>query len=703
MLLQAFLVGSFCLSPAFLGGLVTSTQRLSDCDSHTCKHHNGRVCSTSSEDGYRTLKCSMTHIYEGSDTLIEPDKESGECDCAALSDESHSCTTDGETLSAPKLKRDWDIGCDSSNKNCYYTDDSDSDQPVSPQLVEGVWNLSCDELGMNCVFTDGLGTPTRCNPLQKQDIERFDGANWTHLATCKDSGCRDIAGRASCESGRIVVNPRDETLTRRQLDPIFGPIDSRCEPINNTWIQVFDSRNWISAYRCRDEGLCINFEGSGACQMDKNVVETPIFISWPFPRFSERSDPPPPDFHSLYTRCRPLGEGAFTIIERQNPNGTMVLHYTCPVEGSCIDLEGIGACYLGFGHYDVPAANDTTNLTKPLKPSRMILRTRCNPKNSTEVQRWHTDKWALDGLCHPPYECVDFRGNATFAICTLPELVSKSVYMPWPLPKSANRILTGRNTRSTYKENKLSIWDDTDRVHKYTCEEPSHCGPNENWPHNGGCHCPWPEQIYLNQRQETENDSASDDNNPGVHERKEQGSAFPLDYGIMNSRRTSGHARRSSGDATGLAEDHLHMVKQDTERGLEQCNRVERSDERCKPGGSETVQKCMGSKHGGYYWRDRRQCSQRGRWCLEKGVSGYRHARCSKYHVARRAEDTHNDAFGEESCTQGQQACTFSFRTGEQTILLCELVDSGGLEWVKWKTCAPGQHCADSGDKAICV
>jgi hypothetical protein len=162
-----------------------------------------------------------------------------------------------------------------------------------------------------------------------------------------------------------------------------------------------------------------------------------------------------PGFLTYDTRCNPRG-----FNEVQRFNGTTWIHfYQCTFPGSCIDVDGHGACRSQGNVYDVPSANRTSiKQGEGINPLR--AKTRCNKSNASEVLQWEGQSWEPHGVCLPPYECYDFAGGADSALCVQPDAQYRRMWLPWPaLSRSTN---SGQITRckdlNTLEQFKNSAW-----------------------------------------------------------------------------------------------------------------------------------------------------------------------------------------------------------------------------------------------------
>ncbi|KAF1999766.1 hypothetical protein P154DRAFT_213426 [Amniculicola lignicola CBS 123094] len=147
------------------------------------------------------------------------------------------------------------------------------------------------------------------------------------------------------------------------------------------------------------------------------------------------------DLHNKDTRCNPSN-----MNEVQRFDGkTWIPHYTCPHPQSCKDVNGIGACHIGNGVYQVPAANESTIRSggqipqPPWQPND-----RCNPNNASQSLGWNGTAWYLNGVCTAPFVCHDFEPDQGFTICAPPNSInSKTVVLPAPVTGPDSGVTSG--------------------------------------------------------------------------------------------------------------------------------------------------------------------------------------------------------------------------------------------------------------------
>jgi hypothetical protein len=111
--------------------------------------------------------------------------------------------------------------------------------------------------------------------------------------------------------------------------------------------------------------------------------------------------------------------------------GGWAYFYTCTFEGTCIDVDGRGACRLNDNVYEYPAAN-YTSVKQGAQEFPFNIPTKCSEFNETEVLEWNGTNWAYSGVCLEPFICYDFDGEGDCAVCTVRDLASPSnVWLPW--------------------------------------------------------------------------------------------------------------------------------------------------------------------------------------------------------------------------------------------------------------------------------
>ena len=156
----------------------------------------------------------------------------------------------------------------------------------------------------------------------------------------------------------------------------------------------------------------------------------------------------------------------------QRYNGShWVHHFQCTYDGSCIDVDGHGACRLQGNVYELPSANRTSvQQGEGVNPLR--VKTRCNKSNSSEILEWQGSSWEPQGACLPPYACFDFDGGADFALCVHPDAQYRKMWLPWPnLSRSTNN---GRVARCKDEQTLEHFRDNTWTTYR-RCANTSHC------------------------------------------------------------------------------------------------------------------------------------------------------------------------------------------------------------------------------------
>ncbi|KAF2449837.1 hypothetical protein P171DRAFT_200559 [Karstenula rhodostoma CBS 690.94] len=320
---------------------------------------------------------------------------------------------------------------------------------------------------------------TRCSPNGRA-VQYLDGDTWTDVYACKaEAACVENEGQGGCRPDQDPLKPVVQDQYNEDdhaLPPVNKaaqaevPVQTRCEPLDETseFVQYLDptAQQWLRFYACG--GPCFQFPEYAACKeyTYKFVIPYPLTESISkrdtpqnlnthrLPRQAPQN-PKAPDFHTIDTRCNPLD-----LDEVQRYNGThWVHHFQCTFPGSCIDVDGHGACRLSDTVYELPSANRTSikqgEGVNPLRPQ-----TRCIKSNVSEVLEWEGHSWEPVGVCLPPYECFDFGGGADYALCVHPDAQYRRMWLPWPaLSRSTN---SGQVTRckdqKTLEQFKDNVW-----------------------------------------------------------------------------------------------------------------------------------------------------------------------------------------------------------------------------------------------------
>lgn len=375
-----------------------------------------------------------------------------------------------------------------------------------------------------------IPSDTRCNPHDTSKIQVFKHG-WYHAHDCsKPHSCIDISrtdypGRAGCDNGDgtyDVPDPYNWEPDFTKRDAIDGTsdvihFDSRCEPRGGNYVERFNGTNWVYEYSCPLSSPCIDLHGLGACQIGDGAFYVPAAArpkdddsdsgsDRNSARKLRRRDDAPPNLHSWDTRCNPHN---FTEIQRFDGTN-WVLHFACPSDDSCMDVVGIGACYLGMNHYLTPAANDTINPVKPLAGVPMVPQTKCDPSNSSAVLGWTVTGWELAGECAERMTCLDFEthefGENTavnnFAVCANKEMGKGGngpVWLPWT-PGSLANPQTSSQIRCKNKRELIRLERDAGWILDRACSDGWKCSNGANPPHLGGCYTDSIAKLKVYQR-----------------------------------------------------------------------------------------------------------------------------------------------------------------------------------------------------------
>jgi ferredoxin len=388
------------------------------------------------------------------------------------------------------------------------------------------FEVHCDPAGSDsrCVFIDdGLpvdfkGKPeydTRCAPNEDSIVERFNGQEWEVHHVCERGGkCFDVSGQGSCvwqHDGKSKVwmqfgphnhlqlahsksQVENRVKEKKHANDKAVRIDSRCTPGGFNSIEKFNGTDWNRVINCPIPDGCVDLGGFAACWLGGTTYYVPgaqhLHIP-PIPKRTFEQAPPPrePDLHSFDTRCNPKN-----LNEIQRFNGReWVLHWTCPVEGSCKDVNGIGACWIGQTHYILPAANSSTDTSKPLDPAKIHIHKRC--KNEKVVEMFTHTGWKEHTQCPEPFVCEDFQ-DAGIAVCVLPNAaVNKAVFMPQPPVDEKDDLgLRCLNERSVLQA--IDNHDGTFHHIKFDCPDNFRCYASQK---SGRAACMAPDLTYLNE------------------------------------------------------------------------------------------------------------------------------------------------------------------------------------------------------------
>ncbi|KAF2249368.1 hypothetical protein BU26DRAFT_595217 [Trematosphaeria pertusa] len=319
-------------------------------------------------------------------------------------------------------------------------------------------------------------TKTRCDPNDKpgRRVEQLVNGEWVPFYSCR-LACEEFPDFAACRerTGKYLVPhppPPRRSLAARAPISSHG-VSSQCSPDNPEEFHVFQDGKFLLYGNCPEDSLCREVDGWAKCDTNSGqwFPERPLSLL--------RQDSPAPDFHTMDTRCNPRNPS-----EVQRFNGqTWEHHYTCTFRGSCVDVDGHGACRLKNNMHEVPAANQSSvEIGEPSNPLR--VGTKCNKRNETEVLAWNGTAWASDGVCLPPYVCYDFSGTADFAICAKSGLGKDQIWLPWPSLTAP----TGPTTRCK-NEKVLQQFNGKKWVPYRQCKAGFHCSKLSDAPHNGGC------------------------------------------------------------------------------------------------------------------------------------------------------------------------------------------------------------------------
>ncbi|KAF9741703.1 hypothetical protein PMIN01_01242 [Paraphaeosphaeria minitans] len=288
-----------------------------------------------------------------------------------------------------------------------------------------------------------------------------------------------------------VLPPIQSTIAQKE-----GPVYTKCDSLDYTskFVQYLHptAQQWLRFYVCG--GRCFQFREFAACEeyTDKFVIpsppkeniskhDAPKDLDSHLLRRQKPHNPVAPDFHTIDTRCNP-----FDLNEVQRYNGThWIHHYQCTFLGSCIDVDGHGACRLQDNVYELPSAN-RTSIKQGEGENPLRVKTRCNKSNASEILEWQGHSWEPQGVCLPPFECFDFHGSTGFALCVQNDAQYQRMWLPWPeLSRSTN---SGQVTRckdhGTMEQFKDNAW-----VPYRRCNGIFTCQGVEGGP-NGGCAAP---------------------------------------------------------------------------------------------------------------------------------------------------------------------------------------------------------------------
>ncbi|KAF2652983.1 hypothetical protein K491DRAFT_26044 [Lophiostoma macrostomum CBS 122681] len=476
---------------------------------------------------------------------------------------------------------------------------------------------------------------TRCDPNDRSQVQRFDGTNWVHHYTCDiEDSCLDVNGQGGCRTGNKVLIPAKLDVPSDSAGPWNSEASSDPdEPsLEGLWSSLLDP------------SLGTNDQASPRIEREDVGSLRPTR---------------PHDLHSIDTRCNPAN---LTQVQRFN-GSDWELHYVCPFEDSCKDVNGIGACLLKGNHYLLPAANDSTDLTRPLDDPPIVAQSKCSATNDTEVLAWNGTEWAFDKVCLSPYTCIDFHGAAGLAVCALPGSLSKQVWLPWAVPpngtdsKSATTMCKGKR--------ELLHWNGTDWAHARACSDGWSCRVVDHPPHNAGCFSPGVARVLKQHRhlaarnhplfenawstagmRFSHGDDSDDD--PTSDVKKRLPPTFPKRLSKLNNLK----ARRVSSSATAepTLSDDVEVVYVDppaasptpiasppppaklpagdvSEDERERCDGPWVGVHRCHPSTNE-FQVCYGSRKRGGHWKKDGDCHKSGGFCVQKGKGMYQQAWC---------------------------------------------------------------------------
>ncbi|KAF2635697.1 hypothetical protein P280DRAFT_484368 [Massarina eburnea CBS 473.64] len=342
----------------------------------------------------------------------------------------------------------------------------------------------------------------RCDPKAQNQVQYLEVGTheWYTLQQCPNNGlCEDHVGAVMCFDGH------DYTPIFFHTSPVnhkiaSGDIDIRCAPQDKSrkWLQYKTNQLWINFYQC--SGSCEKLDEFVACreQSDKYFVPyPPLEIPAKSATLQPRENSPVPDFHTYYTRCNTENSNEVEVLL----DGVWQHLYTCTFKGSCVDVDGHGACRLKGNNFELPAANNSSlNAGEPENPLR--IRTKCNAGNETEVQEWNGRKWEFNGVCLPPLTCHDFGGDADFAFCGNRNLDKTQVWLPWPSLSQQGRMTRCRSKRAVEKFNGHSWVPYQQCPSKFKCKELS------DEPRNGGCVVPNVDHVFPMPEPETEHHHA---------------------------------------------------------------------------------------------------------------------------------------------------------------------------------------------------
>jgi hypothetical protein len=513
-----------------------------------------------------------------------------------------SPTLRGANGKVASRKREEVSDCDETKGFCLLLSDDDE--------ANGNWDVATENPDFDLPFD------TRCDPDDNSQVQRFDGTNWVHHFTCdiKDS-CLDVNGQGGCRTGNKVLIP------------------SKLE-VSSDSDELLDSEN-----------------DSQASHRMKRLDPHKVSFSPP-----QR----PNALHSIDTRCNPAN-----LTEVQRFNGSVwQLHYVCPFEDSCKDVNGIGACLLKRNHYLLPAANDTTDMTRPLDDPPIVGQTKCNATGGTEVLAWNGTAWAFDKVCLSPYTCIDFHGADGLAVCALPGSLSEQVWTPWPAP--SNDSDSKSVTTMCKSKRELLHWNGTVWAHERACSDGWSCRVDDQPPHNAGCFSAGIAKV-LRYRKHRQHLAARDDqlfenawNNVDVYfsDRDESDDELvpvmkkrlPPTFPKRPSNPNGLKARRvsSSASAEPSLSDDVEIVYVDppeasptptpappvkqqaaivSEDERERCDGSWVGVHRCNPVTNE-FQVCSGSRKKGGHWKKDGDCHKSGGFCVQKGKGAYQQAWC---------------------------------------------------------------------------
>lgn len=376
---------------------------------------------------------------------------------------------------------------------------------------------------------------TRCNPHNTSQVQVFRHG-WYPAYDCpREYSCIDIArtnmpGRAGCDNidGTYEIpDPHgfEPDMKKRTVeDPADEPIhyDSRCSPANERIIQRFNSGKWVDDYTCPLSTPCLDLHGLATCELGAGIYYIPSAKASSDIGKARRQAPPEKALHSWDTRCNPQN---MTEVQRFDEDH-WVLHAVCPIENGCKDVNGIGACYLGNHHYDLPAANDTIDRDVPLASPPFLMQQKCNEKNPREIMIRTMHGWKVNSYCIEPYVCEDFL-DAGFAICVDPDVgqtTSRTIYKPWTHAEavaSADGIDTP--TVRCRSEEELVRFNGSAWLHDSYCTNGWKCHNDERKPHIGGCRSRFTLPELINARSTDYEDHgtfSSDSDNEAPHARR---------------------------------------------------------------------------------------------------------------------------------------------------------------------------------------